>query len=146
MTGYIQANILGKVRGLKYGNLAAENILVKISALGAATGGHYNSSMVAVIIYWGLYNNAFVKDDLPMDVNLEQVSDWVDDNWHDEEAQKTMASIVETYENSKHSKLVLERLEKKLEELKKKKVPTPSSKTDQISPRGKAGKRSADLH
>jgi hypothetical protein len=142
MTGYLQADILGKARGLKFGTLAAENILVELSALGVATGGNYNSAMMATVIYWGLYNNAFVKKET-LDVTFEQICDWVDDHWYDAAQQKIMTEIVQTYETSKHSVMVLEKLEKQLEELKKKKVLPPNFPTDPISPPAKDGKKSA---
>jgi hypothetical protein len=119
MNGYIQANILDKDRGLKFGTLAAEQITMELVSLGVATGGHYSNSMIAVVIYWGLYNNSFVKRQ-ELDVTFEQVCDWVDENWYNKELEQTFTDIVKCYEESKQSKLVIEKLKENVEEVKKK--------------------------
>jgi hypothetical protein len=118
-TGYIQANILGRQRGLKFGSLAAENIMSELVALGISTGGSYNNAMLTVIIYWGLFNNAFAKRET-LDVDMSQIEDWVDENVQDLETGRVLEEIVRTYEESRASKLVLETLEKTVEEVKKK--------------------------
>lgn len=119
MTGYTQANILGKDRGLKFGALAAENITMELISLGVATGGNYSSAMISVIIYWGLFNNCFVKRQEP-DFSFEDVCDWVDENWRNKEMEAVVTSIVECYEGSKQNKMVLDSLKDKIQEVKKK--------------------------
>lgn len=119
--GYIQTNILGSQRALKFGSLAAENIMSELMTLGIATGGTYSAAMISVIIYWGMYNNAFNKR-VVLDVSFEEICDWVDEHFADPtspEAQ-AMIDIVKCYEESKHSKLVLETLENTVAEVKKK--------------------------
>ncbi len=119
MIGYTQATILGKVRGLKFGSLAAENITMELVALGAATGGNYSTSMITVIIYWGLYNNAWSKKE-DIDFTFEQVSDWVDENAGNDELVGVFGEIAKCYEASTSTKQTIERLEQKLDEIKKK--------------------------
>lgn len=104
---YIQQDILGKTRGLKFGSLAAENILPELAQLGVITGGNYTSAMLTVVIYWGLYNNAFVKRQ-ELDVSFEEVSDWVDENWSNEESYPAIEAIVKAWEASTSTKKLLD--------------------------------------
>jgi len=140
-SGYIQANILGRQRGLKFGSLAAENIMSELVALGISTGGSYNNAMLTVILYWGLFNNAFAKRET-LDVDMDQIEDWVDENVQDPETGKVLEQIVRTYEESRASKLVLETLEKTVDEVKKKMAEIQT--TPSTSRNRKAGKSSAD--
>jgi hypothetical protein len=117
--GYIQAEILGKTRALKFGALAAENIFTELYALGVATSGVYSSEMVATIIYWGLYNWHRHKK-VDMDVDYEQVADWVDDKFYDETSQELFNQIVRCYEDSKSVKMLEQNLAKSLDGVKKK--------------------------
>ena len=119
--GYIAAPIMGRTRGLKFGNLAAENIVIKLAQLGIATGGNYSGTMIAVILYWGLFNNCIAKNQ-DVDFTFEEVLDWVDDVSTDptQEITDTLTSVVRCYEESKAARVVLQGLEKMTEELKKK--------------------------
>lgn len=120
--GYIRAYILGEDRGLKFGNLAAENIMVKLTQLGIATGGaNYSGAMISTIIYWGLFCNCIAKEVEP-DFSFEDVMDWVDDmtNEPTPETAEMLTRIVRTYEESKAARSVLSKLERMTEELKKK--------------------------
>lgn len=101
--------ILGKSRGVKFGALAAEQIMIELSKLGAATNGYYSNSMIAVVIYWGLFNNAYVKRE-ELDVSFEQVVDWIDDHLNDEVSSKSFADVVKVFEESKSTKLLSERV------------------------------------
>lgn len=129
MIGYTQANVLGKVRGLKFGSLAAENITMELVALGASTGGNYSTSMMTVIIYWGLYNNCWVKKE-DMDFTFEQVSDWIDENANNPEVEDVFVEVVKCYEQSSSTKQTIEKLEAKLEEIKKKTASTSQPEQD----------------
>ena len=120
--GYIRAYILGEERGLKFGNLAAENIVVRLTQLGIATGGsNYSGAMISTIIYWGLFCNCIAKEVEP-DFSFEDVMDWVDDmtNEPTPETAEMLTRIVRTYEESKAARSVLSKLERMTEELKKK--------------------------
>jgi hypothetical protein len=119
MNGYTQQTILGQLRGLKFGTLAAEQITMDLVELGVATKSNYSSGMIASIIYWGLYNNAFVKR-VELDVTFEQVSDWLDENWTNKEIEPVLTDIVKCYEDSKQAQIMLERLKDGAEDLKKK--------------------------
>lgn len=112
MNGYIQAEILGKNRGLKFGTLATEQIFLELAKLNADTN-FYNSAMIAVIIYWGLYNNSFVKRE-EMDYTFESVVDWVDENTSEVE---TITNIVRTWEEAKSTQIMKDKV---TEEVKKK--------------------------
>jgi len=116
MTGYIQADILGKVRGLKFGMLAAENLTLRFVELGMETG-NYSSAMIAELIYWGLRNDCYVKRQ-PEDFTFEQVCDWLDTNWR--ENKDLITRITEAYQESKATKEYVEELKEKMEDVKKK--------------------------
>ena len=109
MDGYTTIPILGKTRGIKFGALAAEQIMIELSKLGTATNGYYSNSMIAVVIYWGLFNNAYVKRD-ELDITFEQVVDWVDEHLNDEASAKAFTDVVLVFESSKSTKLLAERV------------------------------------
>jgi hypothetical protein len=113
---YIQQDILGRQRGLKFGSLAAENILPELAALGVATGSDYSSAMIAIVVYWGLFNNAFAKRQ-ELDVTFEQVCDWVDEIWTDTSKQEAVQAIVKAWEESTTTKTLLEKVSEKKTEL-----------------------------
>jgi hypothetical protein len=138
--GYIQADILGRTRGLKFGALAAENITSDLMTLGVATGGNYTSTMIATIVYWGLFNNAIAKRQ-ELDVSFEEILDWTDENYANPEVGKILEDICRCYEDSNAAKTVLETLEKTAAELKKKMARIRESST---SKRRRAGSASED--
>jgi hypothetical protein len=79
MSGYIQMDVLGRKRGLKFGMLAAQRIMLEAQKLNATLGTEVDVALVPVIVYWGLFNNCFVKREDP-DFTFEEVCDWVDEN------------------------------------------------------------------
>lgn len=80
MNGYIQADILGRTRGLKFGMLAIQQIGMEMQKLGKVFGDNsIDLAAVPVIIYWGLFNNCYIKKEDP-DFTFEDVVDWVDSN------------------------------------------------------------------
>jgi len=80
MNGYIQADILGRTRGLKFGMLAVQQIGMEMQKLGKVFGDNsIDLAAVPVIIYWGLFNNCYIKKEDP-DFTFEDVVDWVDSN------------------------------------------------------------------
>jgi len=95
--GYIQIDILGKMRGLKFGMIAVQQITQEAQRLGKYLGPSVYFAMVAVIVYWGLYNNCHVKREDP-DFTFEDVSDYVDE--HITETQK-FQDVVQCFYQSK---------------------------------------------
>ena len=80
MNGYIQADILGRTRGLKFGMLAVQQIGMEMQKLGTVFGDNsIDLAAVPVIIYWGLFNNCYIKKEDP-DFTFEEVVDFVDEN------------------------------------------------------------------
>ena len=77
--GYIQMDVLGRKRGLKFGMLAAQRIMLEAQKLNATLGTEVDVALVPVIVYWGLFNNCFVKREDP-DFTFEEVCDWVDEH------------------------------------------------------------------
>lgn len=120
--GYIQVNILGKMRGVKFGMIAVQQITLEAQKLGKVLGVSLDFAMVPVIVYWGLYNNCYVKREEP-DFTFEDVSDFVDENLTD---TKIFEDIVTCFYQSKliAGQPVGEQSEKKSTTLKKKKVGT----------------------
>lgn len=125
MNGYIQAEVLGRRRGLKFGMLAAQRIMLEAQRLNASLGSDVDMALVPVIIYWGLFNNCYVKREDP-DFTFEEVCDWVDENLTDTE---TFVAIVKCFYDSKIVKTNASDKtddEKKSSTLKKKKHGTSS--------------------
>ena len=116
--GYIQIDILGKMRGLKFGMIAVEQITRDAQRLGKYLGPSVDFAMVAVIVYWGLYNNCHVKREDP-DFTFEDVSDYVDE--HITETQK-FQDVVQCFYQSKlvAGNMVGDKSEKKNTTLKQK--------------------------
>ena len=80
MNGYIQADILGRTSGLKFGMLAVQQIGKEMQKLGKVFGDNsIDLAAVPVIIYWGLFNNCYIKKEDP-DFTFEDVVDFVDSN------------------------------------------------------------------
>jgi hypothetical protein len=68
---YIQIEIGGKQRGLKFNQLAIEIISTH-------NDGGSTSAFMYALYYGGLRGNSYVKREEP-DYNFEQVCDWVDE-------------------------------------------------------------------
>ena len=117
--GYIQIDILGKMRGLKFGMIAVQQITQEAQKLGKYLGPSVDFAMVAVIVYWGMYNNCHVKRVDP-DFTFEDVSDYVDENIT--ETQK-FQDVVQCFYQSKlvAGNMVGDKSEKKSTTLKQKK-------------------------
>ena len=117
--GYIQVNILGKMRGIKFGMIAVQQITLEAQKLGKVLGVSLDFAMVPVIVYWGLYNNCYVKREDP-DFTFEDVSDFVDENLSD---TKIFEDIVTCFYQSKliAGQPVGDQSEKKSTTLKKRK-------------------------
>ena len=79
MNGYIQADILGRVRGIKFGMLALQQISMESQRLGSVLGQSVDLAMVPVIVYWGLYNNCYIKREDP-DFTFEDVVNFDDEH------------------------------------------------------------------
>jgi hypothetical protein len=120
--GYIQIDILGKMRGLKFGMIAVQQITSDAQRLGKILGPSVDFAMVSVIVYWGLYNNCHVKREDP-DFTFEDVSDYVDE--HITETQK-FQDVVQCFYQSKlvAGNMVGDKSEKKNTTLKHRKVGT----------------------
>ena len=97
INGYTQADILGRKRGLKFGMIAVQQITLDAKRIGAVLGNEIDIALVPVIIYWGLFNNCYIKREDP-DFTFEDVCDYVDANMTDTEK---FAEIVRCFYNSK---------------------------------------------
>lgn len=86
---YIQIDIGGKLRGLKFNQLAIEIISTHNDT---AT----NTGFLYAMIYGGLRGNSYVKREEP-DYDFEKVCDWVDEMGNkEEEIAKITACLTET--------------------------------------------------
>ena len=80
MNGYIQMDVLGRKRGLKFGMLAKQQISLESQKLGQVLNGNsVDFALVPVIVYWGLFNNCYIKREDP-DFTFEDVVNFVEDN------------------------------------------------------------------
>lgn len=98
MSGYIQADVLGRRRGLKFGMLAIQQIALETQKLGQVLAGNsVDFALVPIIVYWGLFNNCYIKREDP-DFTFEDVVNFVDENVGNPEI---FTPIVECMMNSK---------------------------------------------
>ena len=109
MNGYINVEILGKNRGLKFGMLATQQIMLEVARLNKQLGNEVDIAVIPVVVYWGLFNNCYVKREDP-DFTFEQVCDWMDDN---SDKMGLFAEIMQTFYDSKLIKDSIETEEKK---------------------------------
>jgi hypothetical protein len=118
--GYIQIKIGGQLRGLKFGMLAIEGILVD-GAREREKKGVLNPTKSAYnLLYHGLLNNCEAKNTDP-DFTFEDVMDWADDLSATEEGKSDLLRISETFANSRALEIVNGTVEKETEEEAKKK-------------------------
>lgn len=76
MNGYINIEIGGQKRGIKFGNRALLDIMSKHQL----SGGNikFSFDLVVDLVYYGLINNCMVKKQ-NVDFTEEEVGEWVDD-------------------------------------------------------------------
>ena len=77
--GYMQADILGRKRGLKFGTIAIRQITLYSEKNGKTLGETLDLALIPIIVYWGLFNNCYIKQEDP-DFTFEDVVEFVDDN------------------------------------------------------------------
>lgn len=79
MNGYCQIEFKDKVRGVKFGMLAVQQIMLAASKLNAELNNEIDIALIPEVIYWGLYNCSINKREI-IDYTFEDVSDFVDEN------------------------------------------------------------------
>jgi hypothetical protein len=77
--GYMQAEILGRKRGLKFGTIAIRQITLYSEKNGKTLGETLDLALIPIIVYWGLFNNCYIKQEDP-DFTFEDVVEYVEDN------------------------------------------------------------------
>jgi hypothetical protein len=95
--GYVQMDILGRKRGLKFGMTAVHKIAIDAQKLGATIGNNIDYEVIPVIVYWGLFNNCYVKREDP-DFTFEDVVEWVDGHVNQPEL---FTEVIKTFYESK---------------------------------------------
>jgi hypothetical protein len=94
MTGYIQLELGGKKRGIKFGNYA----LMEYSKLNGTGVAEFNETnpikLCADLVYCGLKNNCFIKKEVE-DFTQDDVLAWVDDM-----PMSKITEIIEIFEQS----------------------------------------------
>ena len=123
MNGYIQAEVLGRRRGLKFGMLAAQQIMLQAQRLNKTFGNELDLVLVPVIVYWGLWNNCYNKQEDP-DFTFEQVSEWVDENI---DKPDLFAEIVRCFYESKVVAASIDKLKAQAGDDEKKSSTSPQS-------------------
>ncbi len=76
----MNANVLGKNRGIKFGMPAIKQIMMLLDK--KEDNDFFEVAMLYEMLYWGLRNNCYIKNEEP-DFTKEQVCDWVDINIRD---------------------------------------------------------------
>jgi hypothetical protein len=112
MNGYIEIEILGRKRGLKFGALAFEKIGGALAFVEQAGDGFYNLKFIVDIVHAGLLNNCYRKNELP-DFKYEDVFDFIEDNAGDESFVASLTDVMKEFEQSKPIQTVLEQAEQK---------------------------------
>jgi len=74
MNGYINLELGGKSRGIKFGNRALLSLMSKYDFKTLA----FSFDLIADLIYFGLLNNCLVKKEDP-DFTIDDVLVWADD-------------------------------------------------------------------
>jgi hypothetical protein len=94
MTGYIQLELGGKKRGVKFGNYALMEYS-KLNGTGVAEFDETNPiKLCADLVYCGLKNNCFIKKEI-VDFTQEDVLLWVDDM-----PMSQITDIIQIFESS----------------------------------------------
>lgn len=75
----MKADILGRKRGIKFGTIAIRQITLYSEKNGKALGETLDLALIPIIVYWGLFNNCYIKQEDP-DFTFEDVVEFVDDN------------------------------------------------------------------
>lgn len=75
----MQADILGRKRGIKFGTIALRQITLYSEKNGKTLGESLDLALIPIIVYWGLFNNCYIKQEDP-DFTFEDVVNFVDDN------------------------------------------------------------------
>jgi hypothetical protein len=75
----MQADILGRKRGIKFGTIAIRQITLYSEKNGKALGETLDLALIPIIVYWGLFNNCYIKQEDP-DFTFEDVVEFVEDN------------------------------------------------------------------
>jgi hypothetical protein len=84
MNGYTQIEFKGKLRGIKFGMLAVQQIMLAASKLNAELGNAIDIALIPEVLYWGLYNCSINKREI-IDYTFEDVAEFVDDHIHEKE-------------------------------------------------------------
>lgn len=94
MTGYIQLELGGKKRGVKFGNYA----LMEYSTLNGTGVAEFDEKnpvkLCADLVYCGLKNNCFIKKEI-QDFTQDDVLAWVDDM-----PMSQISEIIQVFEES----------------------------------------------
>jgi hypothetical protein len=75
----MQVDIFGRKRGLKFGTIAIRQITLYSEKNGKALGETLDLALIPIIVYWGLFNNCYIKQEDP-DFTFEDVVEFVEDN------------------------------------------------------------------
>lgn len=97
MNGYTQLEFKGKTRGIKFGMLAVQQIMLAANKLNLELGNEIDIVLIPEVIYWGLYNCSYNKREI-VDYTFEDVTEFVDDNLHD---RQLFTDILMAFYNSK---------------------------------------------
>ena len=125
MTGYIQLELGGKKRGVKFGNYA----LMEYSKLNNTGVVEFNEQnpikLCADLVYCGLKNNCFIKKEIE-DFTYEDVVIWID-----EMPMTQITDIINTFERSVQQSQMANQV-----------IEATSSPQNSTEPKKSAGKRS----
>jgi hypothetical protein len=116
--GYIQIDIGGKLRGLKFGMLAVEGIVEEAARYKGDKGNISGTKTAYDLVYYGLLNNCEVKKIDP-DFTYEDVTDWVEELTMTEDGKGSLQQVSKTFIESRALQIMNAKAEEVLEEAKK---------------------------
>lgn len=99
---FIQANLNGKERGLKFNQLAVQTYLKNVDWDNPVEAGE-----VYALFYGGLIGNCYVKRETP-DFTFEDVCDWVDTLYLTKEGKETIQAVSKVMTDTEQYKVILE--------------------------------------
>lgn len=115
---YIQIEISGQPVGLKFGYPQAKEFAIALvdNVDLYFEGEQITAFGLAKLFHSAYKNDCYVKEVKPI-LTLEVFSDWVDGASEDEKAQTQMLDALNIWQESKYTKLWLDQIKKKTEEI-----------------------------
>lgn len=121
-SGYIAIEFKGLKVGIKFGMYANEQIVRKISDPDSGAlleDGSFSTVGVAYMLYYGYWNNCLAKE-IPKAYTFEDFLEYTEDSILSPEGNEVLKRVGEVYSNARHTRKMVDNINEKVEDLKKK--------------------------